>query len=220
MIPYECSSHNSPILLTAPPFFTHNSSIIYPQHNSSTFISLGFFPTSAFDPLHSYHQITYTMDSSSRVEGGLVGLTPEQLIQEFISLRIDRWRSKKKDVPDQELAAHLFAMSWNYDSLPPEGPGCIMAGGSTGHIYIPYDDSRSGLPPEIEARIDMVDQWLGDPANAPVLRGMDQIMRRQIDDYCFSEFLEGGNASRVDFLGKVTPPSLRSVLLNPKPTGN
>jgi hypothetical protein len=144
------------------------------------------------------------MDSSSRVEGGLVGLTPEELIQEFISLRIDRWRSKEKEVPDQELAAQLFAMSWDYDSLPPEGPGCLMSGGRTGYLYVPYDDSREGLPPEIEARINMADRWLGNPANAPVLREMDKIMKRQVDDCCFLEFLEGGNASRVDFLGKVT----------------
>lgn len=144
------------------------------------------------------------MDSSSQVEGDPVGLTPEQFIQELVSLRVDRWRSKQKEVPDEELVAQLVALSWDYDSLPPEGPGCLISGGSTGHIYVPYDDSREGLPPEINDRIDKVNRWIADPANAPTLRKMDKILRRQVDNSCFLEFLDGGNASRIDFIGKVT----------------
>ncbi|KAH6849768.1 hypothetical protein B0I37DRAFT_352332 [Chaetomium sp. MPI-CAGE-AT-0009] len=94
-------------------------------------------------------------------------------------------------------------MSWDYDSLPREGPGCLITDHKGGYVYAPYDESREGLPRELEDRIDKLEHWFKDPANLPMLRQMDQILEREVDDKCYWEFLDGGSASRIDFHGKI-----------------
>jgi hypothetical protein len=150
------------------------------------------------------------MDSSFRVEGGPVRLTLQQLLEEFIRQRINRWKAKQKVITDRELVAQMVAMSWDYDSLPREGPGCLMPDHKGGYVYIPYDESSEGLTPDLEDRIDKLNHWFKNPANGSIVRQMDKILERQVNDQCFWDFLDGGNASRIDFHGKASPPSHRA----------
>ena len=144
------------------------------------------------------------MDNSLRPAGGPVRLTPQQAMEEFISQKVSRWRAKEEKVPDRNLAAQIIAMCWDYGSLPRKGPGCLLPDHKGGYVYVPYDDSRDGLAPELEERMEKLERWLRDPTNTPALRLMDKILEKEVNEKCFWEFLDGGNASRIDFHGKAS----------------
>lgn len=136
--------------------------------------------------------------------------SPQQMIEEFVSVRILRWQAKQVKVPDREIAAQVAAMSWNFNFLPRGGPGCLLPEPNTdsGYIYVPYDERVDHLPPEVMKRIEKLNDWFKDPANGPIVRQMDKLLEREVDDKCFWEFLDGGSAERIDFLGKVGFPIL------------
>jgi hypothetical protein len=152
------------------------------------------------------------MDISLRAEGDPAQLTPQQIIEELISERVNRWMTKQITVPNRELAAELVAMCWDYDFIPETGPGCLLPDHMGGYTYIPYDESRDGLPDELRHRADTLDHWAKDPANAPALRKIDKLLEKEVNATCFWDFLDGGNASRIDFNGKV---SQLPILPNP-----
>ena len=147
------------------------------------------------------------MDNSLQVEGDPARLTPQQIIEELISERVNRWMTKQITVPNRELAAELVAMCWDYDFIPETGPGCLLPDHMGGYIYVPYDEGRDDIPDELQHRSDTLDHWAKDPANAPALRKIDKLMEKEVNATCFWEFLDGGNASRIDFNGKVSYPS-------------
>lgn len=148
------------------------------------------------------------MDNSSTLKSAPVRLTPQQAMEEFISQRVSRWQAKQEKVLDRELAAQIVAMCWDYGSLPRKGPGCLLPDHKGGYVYVPYDDSRDGLSPELEERIEKLERWLRDPVNTPALRLMDKVLEKEVNEKCFWEFLDGGNASRIDFHGKASTHSL------------
>ncbi|KAL2201232.1 hypothetical protein P885DRAFT_73581 [Corynascus similis CBS 632.67] len=106
-------------------------------------------------------------------------------------------------MPNRELAAQIVAMCWDHDFLPQAGPGCLMSGCNGGYVYVPYDESREGLPLDFQNRINELERWFKNPANGSVLRKMDKILEKEVNEKCFWEFLDGGNASRIDFHGKI-----------------
>ncbi|KAK4149212.1 hypothetical protein C8A00DRAFT_19071 [Chaetomidium leptoderma] len=142
------------------------------------------------------------MNGPFRVEGGPVRLTLQQIMDEFISQRVKRWKAKQVNVPNRELAARIAAMCWDYDSLPGLGPGCLLPDHKGDYVYIPYDDSRDDLPPDPEDRMAMADHWFTNPANTKLLQQADKMLEKQVNDKCFWEFLDGGSAARLDFHGK------------------
>lgn len=144
------------------------------------------------------------MDNSFRVEIDPARLTPEQMIEALIQERVDRWTARQVTMPDRELAVQLAAMWWDYDLLPASGPGCLLPDRMGGYIYVPYDEDRHGLPAELLHRMDMLENWTRNPVNAPALRQIDKLLEKEVNDTCFWEFLDGGNASRIDFNGKVS----------------
>lgn len=114
--------------------------------------------------------------------------------------------AKQRKMPNRELAAQIVAMCWDHDFLPQAGPGCLMSGCNGGYVYVPYDESREGLPLDFQNRINELERWFKNPANGSVLRKMDKILEKEVNEKCFWEFLDGGNASRIDFHGKVPDP--------------
>ncbi|KAK4252346.1 hypothetical protein C7999DRAFT_27073 [Corynascus novoguineensis] len=106
-------------------------------------------------------------------------------------------------MPNRELAAQIVAMCWDHDSLPQAGPGCLMPGFNGGYFYVPYDESREGLPLDLQDGINKLERWFKDPANGPIMRKMDKMLEKEVNKKCFWEFLDGGNASRIDFHGKI-----------------
>jgi hypothetical protein len=144
------------------------------------------------------------MGDAVSAEGGSGQLTLEQAMEEFISQKVSRWWTKQEKVADKELGAQIVAMSWDYASLPPKGPGCLLPDHKGGYVYVPYDDSREGLPPELEERAAKLDNWFKNPANTPTLRRMDKVLENEVNEKCWWEFLDGGSAARLDFHGKAS----------------
>ncbi len=151
-----------------------------------------------------------------KLKEGPLQLTLEEAMEELIEHRISRWWTKQEKVPDARLAAEIVAMCWDFDSLPQRGPGCLLPDHKGGHIYVPYDDSKEGLSPELIAQSEKLDKWIKTPANAPILREMDEVLEKMVDEKCWWEFLgERSNASRVDFHGKASVlPSLVEEMTN------
>ncbi|KAL2181600.1 uncharacterized protein P884DRAFT_274094 [Thermothelomyces heterothallicus CBS 202.75] len=143
------------------------------------------------------------MESLFKVDGENVQLTLQRIIEESISQRVTGWKIKQKKIPDRELAAQIVAMCWGHDSLPSAGPGCLMPDTKGGYVYVPYDESRDGLPPPLEERIDKLERWFRNPANGPTVREMDKLLEKEVNEKCFWEFPDGDNASRLDFHGKL-----------------
>jgi hypothetical protein len=148
------------------------------------------------------------MWSSSRLDEDAAQVAlAKQMIEAFVSLRIAHWKAKKRIITDGEVAAQIAALGWDYDSLPEQGPGCLLhdreAEGE--YVYVPYDDRREGLPPDILQRAIVLDHWERHAANSAVILQMDRLLEKEVDDKCFWEFLDGGDASGVDFHGKVSP---------------
>ncbi|KAK3302194.1 uncharacterized protein B0T15DRAFT_505249 [Chaetomium strumarium] len=144
------------------------------------------------------------MASASRLdEDTAQAALARQMIEEFISLRIAHWKTKQRRITDREVAAQIAALCWDYDSLPDQGPGCLLPDRQGGYVYVPYDGRREGLPPDILRRALSLDHWEKNPANCPVILQMDKLLEKEVDEKCFWEFLDGGNASGVDFHGKI-----------------
>ncbi|KAL2169666.1 hypothetical protein VTG60DRAFT_5805 [Thermothelomyces hinnuleus] len=120
------------------------------------------------------------MESLFKVDGENVQLTLQRLIEESISQRVTRWKTKQEKIPDRELAAQIIAMCWSHDALPSAGPGCLMPDTKGGYVYVPYDET-----------------------NGPIVRKMDKLLEKEVNEKCFWEFLDGDNASRIDFHGKI-----------------
>jgi hypothetical protein len=145
------------------------------------------------------------MDTSFHAEGWPAQLTAQQIMEELVSQRVESWKAKQEKVPDPEVAAKIIAMCWDYDSLPLSGPGCLMCDKNGEYTYVTYDSvSRGALPADLQQRIDVLDRWLRDSKNNTVLRELDKMMEKKMDDECFYEFLDGGSPQRVDFHGKVS----------------
>ncbi|KAK4106466.1 hypothetical protein N658DRAFT_502927 [Parathielavia hyrcaniae] len=142
------------------------------------------------------------MDSSTPADFDPVSATVPQIMEEFVSQRVKRWKARQENVPDRELAAVIGAMCWDNDFLPRRGPGCLLPDGRGGHAYVPYDERREGLPADLQQRIDILNRWVRNPENAPALRKLDKLLEKEVNEKCFWEFLDGGSAERVDFHGK------------------
>jgi hypothetical protein len=153
------------------------------------------------------------MDTSSRAEGWPAQLTLPQIVEELVSHRVERWKAGQETVRNPEAAAKTAAMCWDYDSLPLNGPGCLIAEPEGGYAYVPYNDnvSREILPTDLRGRMEMLDRWLRDRENAPILPRLDKFTEKKVNDECFYEFLDGGSAERVDFHGKVSYSSSLSL---------
>jgi hypothetical protein len=53
-------------------------------------------------------------------------------------------------------------------------------------------------------RFEKLGRWIKDRKNRPTIFQMDTLLEKYVDEMCFWEFLDGGDASRVDFHGKVS----------------
>ena len=126
----------------------------------------------------------------------------EKIIKELVSQRLLCWMAKKEKITDQALGAQIFAMCWDFGSMPDQGPGCLIPNPKGGYAYVPYDDSTEGVGPELEARVERLGRWCGE--NHAGVERMDKMMEKEVDERCWWEFLEGGDASGVDFHGKVS----------------
>ena len=126
----------------------------------------------------------------------------ERIIEEFVSQRLLCWMAKKERVPDRSVPAKIVAMCWDFGSLPERGPGCLVANRKGGYVYVPYDDSKEGITPELEARVEKLARWCR--ANHSAVVRMDKMLEKEVAEKCWWEFLDGGNASCVDFHGKAS----------------
>ncbi|KAJ4304351.1 hypothetical protein N0V88_001964 [Collariella sp. IMI 366227] len=101
------------------------------------------------------------------------------------------------------VAAELVGMSFDYNHLPVQGPGCLMPNRKGGYSYVPYTNPKDEKPFHLDERVKMINQWLQNAENCHTLAEVDKTMENEINDKCFFEFLDGGDASRLDFYGKV-----------------
>ncbi|KAK4239794.1 hypothetical protein C8A03DRAFT_13845 [Achaetomium macrosporum] len=143
------------------------------------------------------------MASSSQPEDAAQAAAARRMIEEFVSLRVAHWKTKQRRITNQEVAAQIAALCWDYYSLAENGLGCLLPDREGGYVYVPYDDSREDLPPDILRCAKSLDRWEKDPANSSFILRMDRILEEEVDDKCFWEFLDGGDASGVDFQGKI-----------------
>ncbi|KAH6624823.1 hypothetical protein B0J18DRAFT_191995 [Chaetomium sp. MPI-SDFR-AT-0129] len=130
-----------------------------------------------------------------------------EIKEELISQVLTLWTSHQYPIPDPAIAAEMAAMSWDYDSLPASGPGCLMKLTRTQegeYVYMPYDDNMDGMEEAMVARVEKTAEWMRDPENGAAIRRLDGVLEREVDENCFWELLEqGGGAERVDRIGKV-----------------
>ncbi len=134
-------------------------------------------------------------------------LVLERIIKELVSQRLLCWMAKKEKITDQSLPAKIYAMCWDFGSMPERGPGCLVPNPKGGYVYVPYDDSHEGVGPELEARVEKLANWC--KANHSGVVRIDKMMEKEVAEKCWWEFLDGGDASCVDFHGKA------SFLLSP-----
>ncbi len=125
----------------------------------------------------------------------------EGIIKELVTQRLLCWMAKKERITDRSLPAKIYAMCWDFGSMPARGPGCLVPNKS-GYVYVPYDDSEEGMGPELQARVETLVSWCRD--NRSGLVRIDKMMEKEVAEKCWWEFLDGGNASCVDFHGKAS----------------
>ena len=77
----------------------------------------------------------------------------EGIIKELVTQRLLCWMAKKEKITDRSLPAKIYAMCWDFGSMPARGPGCLVPNKS-GYVYVPYDDSEEGMGPELQARVE------------------------------------------------------------------
>lgn len=131
-----------------------------------------------------------------------------QIKEELISQVLTSWVAQQYPIPDPAVAAEMAAMSWDFDSLPAEGPGCMMKLTRTKegeYVYIPYDDSLDGMEDAMVERVKRMEEWMRSPENVEAIRKLDRELEREVDESCFWELLQQGeSAERVDLSGKVS----------------
>ncbi|KAL2024424.1 hypothetical protein VTK56DRAFT_8235 [Thermocarpiscus australiensis] len=141
------------------------------------------------------------MASSTPAQGNIASEvsrpTPEDIKNEFVFQRVKRWRTKQKKIRSNQLGLELGEINSE------EQPGCLLSGNNGGYVYVPYDDDRKDLPPNLRDRILQLERWASNPANSVIMRQVDKLLEDEVSDKCWFEFLDGGDASQVDFHGKV-----------------
>ncbi|KAL2260238.1 hypothetical protein VTK26DRAFT_5837 [Humicola hyalothermophila] len=73
-----------------------------------------------------------------------------------------------------------------------------------GYVYVPYlNDGKDNLPADLVERIKQFEAFMSDPVNLQLIQEADGLMEAEVNEKCFWEFLDGGNASQIDFHGKI-----------------
>lgn len=117
-----------------------------------------------------------------------------------------RWKSRQFLIPNRELAAALAGHAGSYRALPRGQQGCLLPDAGGGYTFIPYNDDMTGLPPRILNRVNMLNAWTRLPQAAPIMVQVDKLLEAEVNKKCWFDFLYGGDASEVDFDGKVSNP--------------
>lgn len=129
----------------------------------------------------------------------------EKIKEEHVRLRVNRWKAKQVKVPNDEIAIQLAGLCFDYSVLPGGKRGCLLPDPAGGYVYVPYSDEykKDDLPADLLERVNTLEAITNNHKNLPVLRQVDKLMEDEVNDTCFWEFLDGGDASQIDFQGKV-----------------
>ena len=160
------------------------------------------------------------MDKLYRVDDGARELTLRQIMEEMIAQKLRCWRAKQEKITDNNrIAEQIIAMCWGgNDRNLTQTPGCLLQDPQGGYVFVPYDESGDNQSPELKTSTEMLNKALKDKANAGLVRKMDKALEKEVNDKCFWEFIDGGDAARVDFHGKAShppPPSPPHTILTP-----
>ncbi len=134
----------------------------------------------------------------------LIPSVAAQIKDAFVKERMNRWRLEAETLDEQGLLEKMTQMTF-YSPLSPQ-PGLIIPNLHGGYEYIPLergDVLRPNIPEDHMAKINQLRLFHNNPSNAQVIKEVEKEMDKEIEEKCFWEFLDDGDASGMGFLTKV-----------------
>ncbi|KAK3379481.1 hypothetical protein B0T24DRAFT_717045 [Lasiosphaeria ovina] len=131
-----------------------------------------------------------------------------QIKEEFVKLRMDSWKSNQIPIENTDQAANIAALGLDSSLVATPGNGCLVPVIGGWRVFVPFDDDAAAaagvsVAREFDGRFSEMHCWAENLANGATLKEVEGLLDAEIEDKCFWEFLDGGDASRLSFYDKI-----------------
>ncbi|KAK0722823.1 hypothetical protein B0T26DRAFT_235938 [Lasiosphaeria miniovina] len=130
-----------------------------------------------------------------------------QIKEELVKLRMDFWKSNQIPIENTDQAANIAALGLDSSLVATPGNGCLVPVIGGWRVFVSFDDAAAAagesVTREFDSRLSEMRCWAENPANGATLKEVEGLLDAEIEDKCFWEFLDGGDASRLSFYDKI-----------------
>lgn len=141
-------------------------------------------------------------------------LTVGQIRDEFVSQQVKRWKAKLERLPRSELPAMVGPMCYSWEGRRGGQLGCTLPDREGGHVFIPYNDDKKGLPADLLQRTWKLESWATNPLSRPFMLQVNKLLQDEVREKCLP-YLKDADPSRLNFVGRVNDvfPFLKMITI-------